>query len=360
MSNIGLYIHVPFCLSKCPYCDFYSVGYTPERAEEYKGAVIRNLRHYDDEHGFSFDTVYFGGGTPILMHEHIGEILGNIRLTDNAEITIEANPCVSNEKALNNLISCGVNRISFGVQSLSDKELSFLGRRHTTKEAIAAIERAYSAGFRNISADLMLGLSGQTREALGYSIDRLSELPISHISAYMLKIEKDTPFGSMKLSLPNEDEMAELYLFTCQRLEEKGFFQYEISNFSKRGRESRHNLKYWRCEEYLGIGPAAHSYLNGKRFSVGRDIDDFLRSEVQKTEVTDESSGTFEEYAMLKLRLREGLSFSECESFGVSRDYIEKKLKAIPKSYIERDGKGIRLTPDGFLLSNTIIAKIIY
>ena len=360
MSNIGLYIHVPFCLSKCPYCDFYSVGYTPERAEEYKGAVIRNLRHYDDEHGFSFDTVYFGGGTPILMHEHIGEILGNIRLTDNAEITIEANPCVSSEKALNNLISCGVNRISFGVQSLSDSELSFLGRRHTAKEAIAAIERAYSAGFRNISADLMLGLSGQRREALGYSIDRLSELPINHISAYMLKIEKDTPFGSMKLSLPNEDETAELYLFACQRLEEKDFFQYEISNFSQRGMESRHNLKYWRCEEYLGIGPAAHSYLNGKRFSVERDIDDFLRSEVQKTEVTDESSGTFEEYAMLKLRLREGLSFSECESFGVSRDYIEKKLKAIPKSYIDCDEKGIRLTPEGFLLSNTIIAKIIY
>lgn len=360
MSNKGLYIHVPFCLSKCPYCDFYSVGYTPERAEGYKDAVIRNLRHYDNEYGFSYDTVYFGGGTPVLMYEHIGEILGNVRLTDNAEITLEANPCVSDENALKNLIDCGVNRISFGVQSLSDNELTFLGRRHTAKEAIAAIERAYSVGFRNISADLMLSLSGQTKDTLANSIDRLSELPVNHISAYMLKIEQGTPFGSMELSLPDEDETAELYLFACRRLEEKGFFQYEISNFSQKGMESKHNLKYWRSEEYLGIGPAAHSYLNGKRFSVGRDIEGFLRSPVQKTVITDKNPGSFPEYAMLKLRLREGISFSECESFGVSRDYIEKKLKAIPKSYIEQDEKGIRLTPEGFLLSNTIIAKIIY
>ncbi len=360
MNNKGLYIHVPFCLSKCPYCDFYSVGYTKERAEDYKNAVIRNLRHYHKEYGLSFDTVYFGGGTPILLYEHIGEILHNVRLTDNAEITLEANPCVSSEKALKSLIDCGVNRISFGVQSLSDRELSFLGRRHTEKEAIAAIERAYSIGFRNISADLMLGLSGQTRETLGDSIDRLSALPINHISAYMLKIEEGTPFSVMELSLPDEEETAKLYLFACERLEKKSFFQYEISNFSRKGTESRHNLKYWRSEEYLGIGPAAHSYLKGKRFSVGRDIDSFLTSDVQETVVTDDNPGGFEEYAMLKLRLREGLSYSECEGFGISRDIIQNKLKAIPESYIEQDEKGIRLTPEGFLLSNTIIARLIY
>ena len=360
MNNRGLYIHVPFCLSKCPYCDFYSVGYTPEKAEEYSRAVIRNLRHYNKKYGYSFDTVYFGGGTPILLHEHIGEILDNVRISDNAEITLEANPCVSSEAALRNLINRGVNRISFGIQSLSDKELSFLGRRHNADEGKKAIETAYNAGFRNISADLMLGLSGQTKETLGYSIDRLSQLPVNHISAYMLKIEENTPFGSMKLSLPEEDETAELYLFACEQLEKKGFFQYEISNFAQKGMESKHNLKYWRSEEYLGIGPAAHSYLNGKRFSVERDIDGFIAADMQEITVTDESPGSFQEYAMLKLRLSEGLSYRECEGFGIDRGCIENKLKTIPKSYIKQDENGIRLTPEGFLLSNTIIAKIIY
>lgn len=360
MNNIGLYIHVPFCLSKCPYCDFYSVGYNEEIAEKYTRAVIRNLRFYSEGYGVKYDTVYFGGGTPILLYDKIGEILSNADICENAEITVEANPCVTNKKAIETLKKSGVNRISFGVQSLSDEELRFLGRRHTAKKAKAAILTAYDCGIENISADLMLGLSGQTDETVRSSVEGLSALPISHISAYLLKVEENTPFYRMNLNLPDEDETSEIYLYASELLEEKGFFRYEISNFAHKGRESRHNLKYWRCEEYIGIGPAAHSYFGGKRFSVGRDIEGFISSSIQETVITDENPRTFEEYAMLKLRLSDGITYKECENFGVKKSDMEKKLRLIPKSYVTADEKGIRLTSEGFLLSNTIIAKLIY
>ncbi len=360
MNNIGLYIHVPFCLSKCPYCDFYSVGYDKETADEYTRAVIRNLRFYSESYGVKYDTVYFGGGTPILLYDRIGEILENADICENAEITVEANPCVTDNRAVETLKKSGVNRISFGVQSLSDDELRFLGRRHTAKEAQAAILTAYDCGITNISADLMLGLSGQTPERVKASVEGLSELPISHISAYLLKIEENTPFYRRKLNLPDEDETSEIYLYASDLLEKKGFLRYEISNFAHKGKESRHNLKYWRSEEYIGIGPAAHSFFGGKRFSVERDLVSFISSEVQETEITDDNPRTFEEYAMLKLRLSEGLTYRECEDFGVKKSDMEKKLRLIPERYITADEKGIRLTSEGFLLSNTIIAKLIY
>lgn len=186
----GLYIHVPFCLSKCPYCDFYSVKYSRTLAQEYKKAVIRNLKHYNE----TYDTVYFGGGTPILLSEEIGEILSYANISAGAEITVEANPCAAIEKNLDILIKSGVNRISFGVQSMNDRELEFLGRRHTAQQAASAVKAAYKAGFENISADLMLGLSEQKSDDILRSVNELSALPVSHISAYLLKIEEAHAF----------------------------------------------------------------------------------------------------------------------------------------------------------------------
>lgn len=354
-NKIGLYIHVPFCLSKCPYCDFYSERYSRTLAERYKQAVLRNLEHYDGD----FDTVYFGGGTPILLADEIAEILGKIQRSDNAEITVEANPCVCDGQRLGRLFESGVNRLSIGVQSLDERELAFLGRRHTVKQAENAVTCAYNVGFRNISADLMLGLEGQTKESVLNSIQKLAELPLAHVSAYLLKIEDGTPFAKRTLLLPDDEQSAELYLFAAEQLEKCGFMQYEISNFARSGFESKHNLHYWHCEEYLGIGPAAHSYYGRKRFCTARDLSDFLSSEYQRTIVTDDKPGDFDEFAMLALRLTEGLKFADCSRFGTDMNGIIKRCQKIPQKYVNITNDGVSLTREGFLVSNAVIGTIL-
>lgn len=345
----GLYIHVPFCLSKCPYCDFYSTTFSDITAERYAAAVVRNLKRYDEP----FDTVYFGGGTPILLSGFIGDILRAVNIASNAEITAEANPCLCTEEKLSELRRAGVNRISIGVQSLCDDELSALGRRHTAKEAEAAVLSSYEAGFENISADLMLATPKQTPDSLRRTIDRLAALPISHVSAYLLKIEPNTPFGKNppELSL-GEDETADLYLAAVKQLEKAGFLQYEISNFAKTGKESCHNLKYWRREEYLGIGPAAHSFYGGKRFAVPRDITQFIENERQPEELTDGAPDEFEERIMLGLRLSEGIPEELWKP-------LETALPFIPRNYYRIYGGRLSLTAEGFLLSNEIISLLL-
>ncbi len=357
--NKGLYIHVPFCLSKCPYCDFYSVAFDSDTAKQYKDAVIRNLRYYLSQNSeLRFDTVYFGGGTPILLWQEICDIMDEIQpyITENAEVTIEANPCCTDENALCSLKRHNANRISFGLQSGNDIELKALGRRHNAKVGADAVNMAYKAGFENISGDIMLGIPLQTKESLVETIDYMTSLPLTHISAYLLKIEPNTPFAKKELELPDDDGYADIYLETVSRLADKGYKQYEISNFAKPGAESRHNLKYWRCKEYLGIGPAAHSYYNGERFAVGRDLKAFTESKVQPAVITEREGGDYEEWAMLKLRLSEGLDFSTAkERFGISKEDILKKCRLIPGKLYEADDKAIRLTPEGFLVSNAVI-----
>lgn len=348
MSNRrGLYIHVPFCLTKCPYCDFYSVSFSKQTAEEYAQAVIRNLKRYDE----TFGTVYFGGGTPILLAPYMAEILRTVRVECGAEITVEANPCMCIPKTLDELLDAGVNRLSIGVQSLNDSELSALGRRHTALQAEQAIQAASAAGFADISADIMLAVPNQTRETLGETISRLAALPLTHISAYLLKLEQGTPFGAQPPVIPNEDETAELYLVAVEQLSQLGFKQYEISNFAKAGFESRHNLLYWHREEYLGIGPAAHSFYNDKRFAVPRDLKHFLDSLAQAEIITDENPNETEERIMLGLRLTEGIPESLWKP-------LESRLRFIPRDYYRIDGGRLALTPKGFLLSNEIIAVL--
>lgn len=352
---VGLYIHVPFCLSKCPYCDFYSVPYSRERAGEYAAAVIRNIKHYS----CSFDTVYLGGGTPVLLYEHIPNILAAADITSGAEITAEANPCMAKPNILRKLKAAGVERISFGVQSMNERELELLGRRHTVKQAEDALKNAADAGFASISADMMTGLPGQDEKSIENTVSRLSGLGAHHISAYILKIEEGTPFAERGIKLPDEDRVAELYLHTVRTLETLGFAQYEISNFAKPGHECRHNLKYWRCEEYLGIGAAAHSFYGGKRFCTERDIDKFIALPVQETTVTDEAPGGWEEFAMLRLRLAEGLSFADAEKFGKCGELRANAAK-LPESIVKMTESGVRLTKEGFLVSNAAIGKLIF
>lgn len=348
MSNPGLYIHAPFCRKKCPYCDFYSVGYREELAERYADAVIRNLRYYNED----YDTVYFGGGTPSLMARQIPRILDEIHRTASAEVTVECNPLEMDKETLKILRGCGVNRLSVGIQSAVDEELAALGRTHTFEQARQAVLTANKVGFYDISADIMIGTPGQTAETLTRTIGELGDLPLTHISAYMLKIEPNTVFGKKPPALPDEDETAELYLSAVCLLENARFMQYEVSNFARRGMTSRHNLKYWRREEYLGIGAAAHSFYKGKRFAVTRNLREFIASEHQTELVTDENPNGIEEKIMLGLRLAEGIPK---ELWAL----IQSGLPLIPKQYYKIENDRLSLTADGFLVSNEIISTLL-
>ena len=364
MTGLGIYIHVPFCGRKCAYCDFYSVNWNKTAAEEYTAAVLRNIRHYADS-SEEVDTVYFGGGTPsLLTSEQLRSIISGIRssfsLDKSAEITLEANPCTLDPQKLRELRSIGINRLSIGVQSMTDRELKLLGRVHTAERAERVVLDAAAAGFENISCDLMIALPDQTAEDIRFSAERLTALPIQHISAYILKTEEGTPFDceEIRSRLPDEERTAELYAETVRLLEENGFMQYEISNFARKGFESRHNCRYWKCLDYLGIGPAAHSCYKGRRFCVERDLDDFISSEVQHTTVTDDSPCGYDEVVMLRLRLKEGLSLSEV---GEHRSELLKKLPPLVKAgYAETDGERIWLTAKGFLMSNSVIGYLLY
>ena len=308
----GLYIHVPFCRRKCPYCNFYSIAAEPELLERYTQAVCRNLRHYACAE--PVDTVYFGGGTPSLLSPaQIAQILETaadcFTLSPDTEVTMEANPAAAAPEQLRRFRESGVNRLSFGVQSLSDSQLKRLGRLHTAQEAVETVCAAAAAGFDNLSCDLMLALPGQTPEELEQTIREMTRLPIVHISAYLLKIEPGTPFARQQIAAqcPDEDAAADLYLQAVEQLNAAGFAQYEISNFAKPGFESRHNCKYWHCEPYLGIGPSAHSCWNGKRFFVPSSAASFLEQPVQTVETEDGAPCTLEERLMLGLRLTEGV-----------------------------------------------------
>lgn len=344
----GLYIHIPFCRRKCLYCDFYSVVPEDGAAQRYREAVVRNIRHY----GGSFDTVYFGGGTPILLADELGEMLRAADISEDAEITAECNPCEMDMRTLSTLREAGINRISVGVQSFRDAELSALGRRHDAETAVRAIENAAAAGFRDISLDLMLGIPQQTAQSLDETLRIAAGLPVTHISAYMLKIEESTPFGQNTPLLPDEDETADMYLQTVQRLSQSGLSQYEISNFARDGCSCRHNLKYWRREEYLGIGPAAHSFIDGRRYAVARDLNGFLSSAVQAELVTDGCPDEYEERVMLGLRLSEGIPEELWKP-------LESGLQRVPKNYYRIEDGRLSLTAEGFLLSNEIISLLL-
>ena len=362
MKPTGLYIHIPFCNGKCPYCDFYSVRPDEEKVDAYVSAVCKKI----DEADGLYNTVYFGGGTPSLIgSDRIAEIMSHIRQTDDCEATLECNPsdtgAVTSDFDFNTVAKSGINRISMGLQSANDCERKLLGRRGGCDDVERAITRAKSAGIDNISLDLMLGIPNQTKESLKNSIEFCKNSGAKHISAYILKIEDGTPFYKIKntLSLPDEDETCDLYLYAVSELEKAGFYQYEISNFSIKGFESRHNLKYWRCEEYLGIGAAAHSFFGGKRFYYERSIDDFISG---IPPVDDGEGGDEEEYIMLALRLSEGLIFDEFEKRFKKRidESIIKKAKSFEKQgLVNVTDNSISLTAEGFLVSNAIISDLI-
>lgn len=358
-KNIGLYIHVPFCKSFCPYCDFYKVRVSEEAIKKYTEAVVKTTASFSHGYNRSVDTVYFGGGTPSsIPGELIARMLScareNFEFTDEAEITVECNPGSDLERVLPILYEVGVNRLSFGMQSADEAERKKLGRISGPERVSESLSLARKIGFENISLDLMIGVPCQTEKSLAKSLEFCMSEKVKHISAYMLKIEDGTVFSRRReaLELPDEDAVCGLYDMLCDTLESNGIKQYEISNFAVPGYESKHNIKYWNCEEYLGIGPAAHSYMNGKRFYYERDIDAFINGTPPRF---DCEGGSYEEWLMLKLRLREGVKRLEL----LRPETIEKARNEILKPYVILDDEGLRLTRRGFLVSNTVISELI-
>lgn len=278
------------------------------------------------------------------------------------EITVELNPGDDLENDFELMRECGVNRLSVGIQSAVDSELAALSRRHSAADAEKTIQLAKKSGFTNISVDLMLGIPHQTKESLRQSLEFILKLEPTHVSCYMLKIEPNTAFGKKPvetLNLPDEDTVADLYLYMCDYLKSAGFEHYEISNFAKPGYRSKHNMKYWNCEEYLGLGPSAHSFINGKRYYFDRDFNKYLSdAEIR----FDDVGGSEQEYLMLKLRLSDGVNYTAFtekfnKSFPANIRQSAEKLAAM--GLIDLTDDGFRLTENGFLVSNSVISALI-
>ena len=361
MTNpLGLYIHIPFCEKKCNYCDFYSAFYNKDTLSVYLSALKGEIRQWGGKLHRPIDTIYIGGGTPSLLGEHILSLADCIKesfsVCENAEFTVEVNPS-SSDKFLSFAKAVGVNRLSVGVQSGCEKTLKILGRTHTAGQAIQTVKKARELGFKNISVDLMIALPDSNLQTLKSDIDFMLSLNPEHISAYILKIEQNTVFHKNydTLNLPDEDDAAGQYLYMCDYLQKSGYNHYEISNFAKCDNVSRHNMKYWVGEDYLGIGPAAHSCVGGKRFYYPRD----LRLFIKKPEITpDGTGGDKAEQLMLGLRLSQGIDLTQI--YGEIPQEIKEKISMLEKAgYIKSDLPYISLTDSGMLISNSIITELL-
>lgn len=364
MQPIGIYLHIPFCISKCAYCDFYSFPTEETMMDLYTDRLCRDLRAWGKQFGRTADTLYIGGGTPSLLGgERIARLVTTAKTAFGdamKEITLEANPADDLDETLRRAAASGVTRLSFGVQSAITEELQTLSRRHGTSDVVRSVRAARAAGIDNLSLDLMLGIPGQTAGSLLRSIDFLCEMEPEHISAYLLKIEPGTPFArELPRDMPDADQAAELYLICVEELARRGFGQYEISNFARNGRVSLHNLKYWRGEDYLGLGPSAHSLIGHKRFFFPRDLARYMAG---GQPVEEGEGGGEEEYILLRLRLAEGIRFADyARRFG--RPFPETLLQKLGRladaGYVSLREDGFSLTPEGFLVSNAILAELI-
>lgn len=372
---LGIYIHIPFCRSKCEYCDFYSLpgGRNRKAMEDYAQAVTLHIREAAERAGdYEVDTVYFGGGTPSFFGDEglrrlLGEVDRRFILRSDAEVTFEANPDSVSPAALRRLRRGGFNRISLGVQSDRDEQLKALGRPHTFQQAKDAVAAARDAGFENLSLDLMYGLPGQSRDQWAGTLQNILKLRPNHISCYGLRVEEGTPLCEYQdcANLPGDDAQADMYLYAVDTLESYGYRQYEISNFAREGFESRHNFKYWMGGEYLGFGPGAASDFGGKRFTYRRDLRSYVEGMFGGAPVLEECETIplrerAGEYLMLRLRTRLGIESGEYRrmfrmDFAPLEELLEKLRAA--RYAVKEDGRW-RLTPQGFLLSNQIIVAL--
>ncbi len=373
-TDLGLYCHLPFCLKKCAYCDFYS-GPFYSLADRYIDALLKEAARYQDLfNDRSVSTLYFGGGTPSSLTSDqlsrlIGGLLKIVSLSPDAEITLEANPATLDAEKLTTLQHLGVNRISLGLQSTDDRELKTLSRLHDF-QAFSDTYRLVRRYFDNVSLDLMYGLPDQTLLSFQKSLKTVVSLDPSHISMYALKIEEGTSFYEKRdiLPFPSDDAVSDMYLWGCSFLESQGYYQYEISNFAKHGSYSRHNLRYWQGKEYIGLGPAAHSYAGNERYANLADIHCYLdclendRSVIKTESYRLSEEELLEEAIILPLRLTSGLDTEKLlKTFGYDLMSKHNTLisRCLDSEYMTLCDGILAFTPKGFLVSNSILSELI-
>ena len=360
MISAGIYLHIPFCVKKCPYCDFYSLPYSEPLKDRYVAALLRDINSVEGRP--AADSVYFGGGTPSLLDPAdfsaiLSAISEKFTLSPESEITAELNPGDASPGFLSAVRAAGINRLSVGVQSLCDDRLRLLGRRHTADQARHTIAAAFAAGFNNISADIMIALPGQTADDAAADADGILALGVQHLSAYILNTEHSGVFWKQPLSLPGDDEAADIYLAVCGRARERGLCHYEISNFCQPGFESRHNLKYWRCQDYYAFGAAAAGCLSGRRYRYPSDTEKYIEG----CPPVFDGEVTAADYIICTLRTSAGLDTEILESdFGADLKAREALIDGyIAAGYMSRRGSVLSLTERGFLVSNSILSHLI-
>ena len=375
-GGMELYLHIPFCVKKCAYCDFLSFPSGQEIQRQYAKRLMEDIDCMGKEYGdIPVDTIFIGGGTPSVpesrlivdLMEHVNRAF---QISDGAEISMEANPGTVTREKLKEYRRAGINRISFGLQSANDRELKLLGRIHTWAEFLESFALARECGFTNLNIDLMSALPGQTCESWKDTLKRVTDLEPEHISAYSLIIEEGTPFGEKYGSeegrklLPDEDSEREMYHETKRFLRECGYERYEISNYAKPGRECRHNIGYWTGVPYLGLGLGASSYMNGSRFAVSSDMQQYLEekpgtfTDVEKLTKKDME----EEFFYVGLRMTAGVSLSEFERrFGMSAEEVYPGLMEtfVEEKAAEFLGDRFVLTDYGLDVSNYIMAQFL-
>lgn len=369
MTNLSIYVHIPFCESKCIYCAFSSFVPNQQQVENYFKTLWSEIsQRAKTQKDKIVRTIFFGGGTPSFVESKfiiktLEMIKQNFNVSKEAEISIECNPNSATFDKLKDYVRAGFNRVSFGVQSLDDNLLHFLGRKHNHAIALRAICDAKKAGFQNISADLLIGLAGQTQQSLFDKINILVNAGITHISIYMLMVEKHTPLCALKNKkkyLMSDDDTVDLYNEVVEHLSKLGLYRYEISNFSKSGFECKHNQVYWTLGEYLGFGLAAHSFVDGKRIANSSCFEKYLsQKNAHRTHVVSQDEAK-EEFVMLALRTREGIDLKKYqEQFGV--DLLEEKKEEIIelKDFIAIKDGHLMIKPTEFGKTNLIILKLI-
>ncbi len=373
-KHLGMYIHVPFCKQKCRYCDFYSENRSSHTMNKYMRTIISHIEESAQMlEPYYIDTLYFGGGTPSLFGanricEIINVIKKNAKLLKSAEITVELNPETTTKRDLKLLQAEGVNRLSIGFQSANDDILKLIGRRHDYKQAVKAYKLARELGFMDISVDIIYGLPSQSKSDWADTLSKIMALRPDHISCYGLKLEEGTPLWNERDSgiFPTDDDQADMYLYAAKMLEDHGYFQYEISNFCHEDHESRHNMKYWRMDDYVGFGPGAHSCIDGLRYSYVKDTEKYMKGVTGKGEIIDEYEKVQRldmaaEYIMLGMRTAYGISSAEYKKvYRSDFEPLENLLIEMEKrGYARNTGLRWRFTHTGFLLSNTLIGMLL-
>lgn len=374
-KRLGVYIHIPFCASKCGYCDFYSLSGCDHMMPDYQDALIYHIEESAQSlKSYEVDSVYFGGGTPSFYGaDRIVEIFNTLKLNGNvrldSEVTVECNPDSTSLNALKLLREEGVNRLSLGVQSANNDLLKLIGRRHNFQQVKRSMQDARDAGFENISLDLIYGLPSQSKSDWAETLARIIELHPEHISCYGLKLEEGTPmYERYKGSpiLPDDDEQADMYFYAADVLERYGYKQYEISNFAAKGFESKHNLKYWNLDDYMGFGPGAHSCVGNLRYSFVKDLKQYISGVARGVSIIDEyrqidPMERAVEYIMLGMRTSNGISEHDYRT-RCQCDWrpIHKVLLAFAeKGWAEKTGDRWHFTVPGYLISNTLIGILL-